>query len=295
MAIISLVVVILVAYFIYLYIYGKSSMNKLSPITPIIDDDSLKGRNDTEVENDNNDYNAPIMLVDVNEDIFQQAKDNSSNSSDHDSEGNSDVMELVNDNQIQEMDVMDDIDDISEDCDEIDDVRSHTFELVENVNEFDGMSFDSSSIYKSDESSASLIKDIKIKSDSQEEHGISSESDISESELDESQNEPEIQEMVCVGSKIDYDVSDDEIDDISVGIDSDKYDILNDSRIQALDPTQNEVDEVSNGSDVDGLMDDNQMDLDSDSQEEDELQDDISFESDIFDSDDSFFSGTTDL
>ena len=67
------------------------------------------------------------------------------------------------------------------------------------------------------------------------------------------------------------------------------------SRIQAPDPTENEVDDVSNGSDVDGLMDDNQMDLDSDSQEEDELQDDISFESDIFDSDDSFVSGTTDL
>ena len=99
------------------------------------------------------------------------------------------------------------------------------------------------------------------------------------------------------GFKIDYDVSDDGIDDISVGIDSDEYDILNDSRIQALDPTENEVDEVSNRSDVDGLMDDNQMDIDSDSQEEDELQDDISFESDIFDSDDShnepFVSGTT--
>ena len=37
------------------------------------------------------------------------------------------------------------------------------------------------------------------------------------------------------------------------------------------------------------------MDMDSDSQEEDELQDDISFESDIFDSDVSFVSGRTDL
>jgi len=103
--------------------------------------------------------------------------------------------------------------------------------------------------------------------------------------------------MVCEGSTNDYEVSDDGIDNISVGIDSDEYDILNDSRIQALDPTQNKVDEVFNGSDVDGLMDDNQMDLDSDSQEEDELQDDISFESDLFDSDDShnepFVSGTT--
>jgi hypothetical protein len=251
----------------------------------------LKGRNDIEEEDDNDDYNAPIMLVDVNEDIFQQAKDNSSNSSDDDSEDNFDVMELVNDNQIQEMDVMDDIYCITEDCDEIDNVRSHTFEPVENLNKFVDMSFDSSSIYKSDESSASLINDVKINSDSQEEDDpfddISSESDISESESVESQNEPEIQEMECVGSKNDYEVSDDGIDDISVGIDSDEYNIHNDSRIQALDPTENEVDEVSNGSNVDGLMDDNQMDLDSDSQEEDELQDDISFESDIFGSDDS--------
>ena len=276
-------------------------MNKLSPITPIIDDDRLKGRNGSEEEDDNNDYNAPIMLVDVNEDIFQQAKDNSSNSSDDDSEGNSDVMELINDNQIQEMDVMDDIIDISEDCNEMDDIRSHAFEPEANVNEFDNMSFYSISIYESDESSASLIHHTRTKLDSQEEHDpfddISSESDIGESESDESQNEHEIQEMECVGSKNDYEVSDDGIDDISVGIDSDEYDILNDSRIQAPDPIENEVDDVSNGSDVDGLMDDNQMDLDSDSQEEDELQDEISFESDIFDSDDShnepFVSGTT--
>ena len=176
------------------------------------------------------------MLVDVNEDIFQQAKDNSS---DDDSEGNSDVMELVNDNQIQEMDVMDDI---SEDCDEIDDVRSHTFEHVENVNEFDDMSFDSRSIHESDESSASLINDVKINSDSQEEDDpfddISSENDIGESESVESQNEPEIQDSVCVDSEDDDKVSDDGIDDISVGIDSDNH---NDIRINALNPEENEV------------------------------------------------------
>jgi len=216
--------------------YGKSSKNKLSPITPIIDDDSLKGRNGSDEEDD---Y-SPIMVVNLNEDDFQQAKDY--NSSDDNSEDNFDVMKFINDNQIQEMDVMDDIDDISEDCDEIDDVRSHTFEPVENENEFDDMSFDSSSIYKSDESSASLIKDIKIKSDNQEEDDpfddISSESDISESESDESQNEPEIQELECEGSKNDYEVSDDGIDNISVGIDSDNH---NDIRFNALDPEENEV------------------------------------------------------
>jgi hypothetical protein len=210
-------------------------MNKLSPITPIIDDDNLKRRNGSDEEDDNDDYNSPIIMVNLNDDDFQPAKDY--NSSDN-SEGNSDMMELVNDNQIQEMDV---IDDISEDCDEIDDVRSHTFGPVENVNIFDNMSFDSISIQDSDDSSASLINDIKIESDSQEEDvhfdDISSENDIGESESDESQNEHEIQEMVCVGSKIDYAVSDDGIDNISVGIDSDEYDI----RINALNPEENEV------------------------------------------------------
>jgi hypothetical protein len=296
-AIMSFVLVALVAYFIYLYMYGKSSKNKLSPITPIIDADTLKVINGSDEEDENNDYNAPIMVVDVNEDVFQQAKVNSSKSSDDDSKGNYDVIEFGNDNQIQKMEIMDDIDDVSEDCDEIDDVRSHTFDPVENVNEFDDMSFDISSIHESDESSASLINHIKIKSDSQVEHDPFDV--IDESESDESQNEHVIQEMECVGSKNDYEVSDDGIDDISMGIDSDEYDIHNDSRIQALDPTENEVDDASNGSDIDGLMDDNQMDIDSDSQEEDKFNNDMSFESDIFDSDDShnepFVSGTTDF
>jgi len=125
--------------------------------------------------------------VNLNEDDFQQAKDY--NSSDN-FEGNTNVMEFINDNQIQEMDVMDGINGITGDCDEIDDVRSHTFELVENVNEFDNMSFGSMSIHESDESSASLINDIKIKSDCEEEHDPFD--DISsESESDASQNKPE--------------------------------------------------------------------------------------------------------
>ena len=190
--------------------------------------------------------------------------------------------------EIQQMEVMDDNDSISEecdeindisfeydsdtsdDCDEIDDIRSHTFELVENVNEFDNMSFDSNSIHESDESSASLIHHSQEEEDPLDD--IFSESDIDES--DESQNEPEVQELVSVGSENDYEVSDDGIDDISVGIDSDEYDIRNANYIHTLDPTENEVNDVSNGSYIDGLKN-------HAIQEEDIFFDDISFESDI--------------
>jgi len=220
-AMMSVILVTLVAFFIYLYMYGKSSMNKLSPITPIIDDRSLKEMNGSEEEDDNVDYNAPIMVVNVNDDDFQQANDKSS---DDESEGNSDVMELVNYSQIQEMEVIDDNNEVSEHCNEIDDVRSNTFDPVENINEFDDMSFDSKSIYESDESSVNLFHH------SQQEHDpfdyISSESDTGES--NDSQNEGEMQEMECVDSEDDFEVSDDDIDGISVGIDSDEYDVHND-------------------------------------------------------------------
>ena len=182
-------------------------------------------------------------------------------------------MEVMDDNDSisEECDEIDDISfecdsDTSDDCDEIDDIRSHTLELVENVNEFDNMSFDSSSIHKSDESSASLIHHSQEQEDPFDD--VFSESDIDES--DESQNEHEIQEMVCVGSEDDYEVSDDGID-ISVGIDSDDH---NDIRIHALDPEDYEVNDVSNGSNIDGLKY-------HDIQEEDIFFDDISFESDI--------------
>jgi len=174
--------------------------------------------------------------------------------------------------EIQQMEVMDDNDSISEDCDEIDDVRSHTFELVDHVNEFDNMSFDSNSIHESDESNASLIHHSQEEEDPFDD--VFSESDISESDSDESQNEPEVQELVSVGSENDYEVSDDGIDNISVGIDSDEYDIRNANYIQTLDPTENEVSDVSNGSYIDGLKN-------HDIQEEDIFFDDISFESDI--------------
>jgi hypothetical protein len=182
-------------------------------------------------------------------------------------------MEVMDDNDSisEECDEIDDISfecdsDTSDDCDEIDDIRSHTFELVENVNEFDNMSFDSSSLHKSDESSASLIHHSQEEEDPFDD--IFSESDIDES--DESQNEPEIQGMVCEGSENDYEVSDDGID-VSVGIDSDDH---NDNRVHALDPEENEVNDVSNGSNIDGLKN-------HDIQEEDIFFDDISFESDI--------------
>jgi hypothetical protein len=187
-------------------------------------------------------------------------------------------MEVMDDNDSisEECDEIDDISfecdlDTSDDCDEIDDVRSHTFDLVENVNEFDDKSFDSSSIHESDESSANLIHHSREEEDPSDD--IFTESDIGES--DESHNEHEIQEMECVGSDDDYEVSDDGIDDISVGIDSDEYDIRNDIRIQALDPTEIEVNDVSNGSNEDGLKN-------HDTKEEDIFFDDISFESDIY-------------
>jgi hypothetical protein len=88
--------------------YGKSSMNKLSPITPIIDDDSLKGRNCTEEENmdihndDNDDNNTPIM-VNLNEDDFQQAKNNNDSSNCDESESNTDVIEFVNDSDASDI------------------------------------------------------------------------------------------------------------------------------------------------------------------------------------------------
>ena len=195
-------------------------------------------------------------------------------------------MEVVDDNDSisEECDEIDDFSfecdsDTSEYCDEIDDIRSHTFDPEANVNKFDDMSFGSISIHDSDKSSSSLINDVKTKSDSQDEHDpfddIFSESDIGESELVESQDEHEIQELVCVGSDDDYDVSDDEIDDIYVGNDSDEYDINNDIRIYALDPAENKVNDVLlNGSIIDGLKN-------HDIQEEDVFFDDISFESDI--------------
>ena len=188
-------------------------------------------------------------------------------------------MEVMDDNDSisEECDEIDDISfecvsDASDDCDEIDDIRSHTFEPEDNVNEFDNMSFDSSSIYESDESSANLIHHSQEEEDPFDD--VFSESDISESDSDESQNEPEVQELVSVGSENDYEVSDDGIDNISVGIDSDEYDIRNANYIQTLDPTENEVSDVSNGSYIDGLKN-------HDIQEEDIFFDDISFESDI--------------
>jgi hypothetical protein len=186
-------------------------------------------------------------------------------------------MEVMDDNNSisEECDEIEDISfecdsDTSDDCDEIDYVRSHTFEPVENVNEFDDISFDSSSIHTSDERSVNLIHHSQEEEDPSDD--IFTESDIGES--DESQHEHEIQEMVCVGSDDNYEVSDDGIDDISVGIDSDEYDIHNDIRIQALDPTDIEVNDVSNGGNEDGLKN-------HDIQEEDIFFDEISFESDI--------------
>jgi hypothetical protein len=111
-AIMSFVLVALVAFCVYQYIYGKSSMNKLSPITPIIDDDSLKGRNGSEEEimdihnnDDNDDNNIPIM-VNLNEDDFQQAKNNNDSSNSDESESNTDVMELVNDSDASDTSVI---------------------------------------------------------------------------------------------------------------------------------------------------------------------------------------------
>lgn len=63
-----------------------------------------------------------------------------------------------------------------------------------------------------------------------------------------------MQDLECVDSEDDFEVSDDEIDGISVGIDSDECDVHNDVGIKALDPIENEVDDVSKESDVDGLM-----------------------------------------
>ncbi len=63
-----------------------------------------------------------------------------------------------------------------------------------------------------------------------------------------------MQEKECVDSEDDFEVSDDDIDGISVGIDSDEYDVDNDVWIKALDPLENEVDDVSNGSNVDGII-----------------------------------------
>jgi len=107
-AVMSLVLLTLVAFCIYQYMYGKSSMNKLSPITPIIDDDSLKGRNGTEEENmyihndDNDDSNTPI-IVDLNEDDFQQAKNNNDSSNCDESESNTDAIEFVNDSDASDI------------------------------------------------------------------------------------------------------------------------------------------------------------------------------------------------
>jgi len=107
-----LVLVTSIAVFVYKYVYGQSAMmNKLSPITPIMDNDNdnkngLKEKHgsvdDIDMIHDNNDDSYTPIIVDLNEEDFQKVG-NSKNSSDDSLSNNTtddDVLELVNDDNV---------------------------------------------------------------------------------------------------------------------------------------------------------------------------------------------------
>jgi len=108
-----LVLVTSIAVFVYKYVYGQSAMmNKLSPITPIMDNDNdnkngLKEKHGSVddidmIHDDNDDESYTPIIVDLNEEDFQKVG-NSKNSSDDSLSNNTtddDVLELVNDDNV---------------------------------------------------------------------------------------------------------------------------------------------------------------------------------------------------